>query len=221
MVKFISFGKINQNYKYFLLHVLFLLINEFLFYPEFFPDIKFFSQDKLTQLLMNYLGIFFISRFFIRYEIFQRKSINRILYNKIKQLSHEKAHEKIVFNEYDLKGKISIIKIIFVALLFIIEVLLMDVYQNLGLSGIDFWMFELLFLSILMHEKLNISIALHKKFSIGFILIFSTIFKLISSILILNDKDINKIYKEYVIIIPMAIIGYILIIFLKSYININ
>lgn len=227
MTKYITIGKFNKNYKYFLLHIFFSLLNEFLFLPS---DIKFFSENKFTQSIINYLGTFIISIIFLRYEIYQRKHMMQATNEKIEPIktlraiplhtiNDEKTHEKILFNETDLKGKISTLKIMLIAFLFVLQVQLMNVYHSLGLSGIDYWMFELLFISFLMQEKLGISLDIHKKFSIYFILIFSTIFKFLSSVMIFKDEDMEKIYKEHIFVIPLAIISYIFITFLRSYVN--
>ena len=78
-------------------------------------------------------------------------------------------------------------------------------------------MIELIFICLISIYILKISIYNHKKIAIFIVLFFSTIMKIISIVLIIKDNNKNKLYKDYIWIIPIGIIMFLLILFIKDY----
>ena len=73
----------------------------------------------------------------------------------------------------------------------------MNIYQIIGLDGLDYWVLDLFFMAYLTKFIFNRPVYGHKKIALLIIIIFSTLFKSISTILLANDKDHRIIYKDY------------------------
>ena len=90
-------------------------------------------------------------------------------------------------------------------------------------------MFEILFICLISIYIFKISIYNHKKVAIFITLLFSTTMKVISTVLIIKDNNNNnininninnnkgKLYTDYKWIIPIGIIMFILVLFIKDY----
>ena len=93
---------------------------------------------------------------------------------------------------------------------------LKKIYNVFGLKGLDFWMFELVFIYTITVFIFKLQIYRHKILSISIIIIFSTIMKLISLYISISNKE-NKIYIKYIWIIPIGISTFLIFIFMRSY----
>ena len=90
MAKFISFGKINKQYKYILIHISLIVASQY-FFSNSFPeqirpkifDINNYSPYIFVQRFFNYLGAFIFS----------------IVFYFMKDLSKKKVQDKQVDSE--------------------------------------------------------------------------------------------------------------------------
>ena len=222
MCKYFSFGNINLKYKYILLYVIFQLINQYLFSKEILPKIGTFNRTlianhKIIQEIFNYIGVFIISIFLFIYEKYQKKmrkenESDGLIDRKKSNLSHH----KLIYKD-QLEGNISMKRIIIIIFLLLLEAQLMNTFYACGLEGLDLWMFEMLFLVFITSKILNAPIYKHQKYSVFFVLIFCTIIKIFSTLIAYLDDE-RKIYKTYKIIIPIGIIIFLAIIYLRAYV---
>ena len=83
------------------------------------------------------------------------------------------------------------------------------------MGDLNLWMFELVFVCIININLFNAKIYIHKKISMAIIgiSVILNIFKIEK--ILKNDK--KKLYKDYIWIIPIVIISYIFIIFIRDY----
>ena len=94
----------------------------------------------------------------------------------------------------------------------------MNTFYACGLEGLDLWMFEMFFLVFITSDILNSPIYKHQYCAVFFVLIFCTIIKFFSTLIAYLD-DKGKIYKTYKIIIPIGIIIFLAITYLRSYVT--
>ena len=77
MCKYISFGKINSNYKYILFYVISRLVSKLLLNKDNLRKLGEFDitllNHKLINKIFNYSGLFIISIFLFLYENYQKK----------------------------------------------------------------------------------------------------------------------------------------------------
>jgi len=85
------------------------------------------------------------------------------------------------------------------------------------LKGLNFWMFEILFIALISLKLFRIPIYIHRKLGIIIICLFSGLFKILSTIYRFIDDDDKKIYTKYLWIVPIGIVFYILITLLRAY----
>ena len=235
MAKFISFGGYSKFYNYLLLFILSKIIYDFVFGLELknsnFEKAKFIStylQEKLSNhSLMHdifcYIGIFFLS--FTTFKI--QNCLNK---KKIVQPSNKKEIERhssfveLIHNEVEdnLSENYSTIEVIAIIILWVIEEQLMKIYYKFGLEDLDFWTLELLIISLISSKMFHTQIHRHQKLAIIFSSIFCTLLKIIA--LILNykssentEKTKNGLQNEF--LIPIGIISFLFIAFLRSYVN--
>ena len=101
-------------------------------------------------------------------------------------------------------------------------------YSN-NLGGLDYWVFDIIFINIFMSKYLKIKLLIHQKYSLYFCVFSSFIFKFISNFL--NSHDLknktsgnvfeyvyNK-YNEHWIFIPIFILSFILMMVIRAYGN--
>ena len=222
MCKYISFGKINWNYKYILLYTIFQLINQFLFSKEILPKIGTFNRTlianhKIIMEIFIYIGIFLISIFLYIYEIYQKKRKGDKDKNDLIKRNNSNSKMKLIYKD-QLSGKVSMIKILFILFLLVLEAQLMNIFYCCGLDGLDFWMFEILFIYYISSKMLRSPMYKHQKCSVFFILIFCCLMKATSTSLMYFDEE-PKIYKTYKLLIIIGIILFILISYLRAYVT--
>ena len=212
---FISFGKCNNLYKYILIYVILRIINEYLFgstMPKNIgPDIFKFHHLFVGQLFI-YIPAFIISIFLYIYEKSQ------IEIKKIEEKGKEKKASAIlelvnnrtslIYNRNQPKN-LNVKEIIFVSILSIISKSLINNLYEIDLEGIIIWVFDLFLLANINYIIFGIPIYSHKKFAIIFIIIFGSLFKIISTFEYLYNYGYDLIYKRHIILIPIIIIIYI------------
>lgn len=227
MKKYISFGNFNPNYKFILSFLIFSLIYNFLFGFQLgykYESIRFLPENEfryhnLIHDIFNYFGIMIISLILLLVE-----EINSIKNKKNeKKVEELKSQRNIVLihnpTKIDKINKTIFFNISMITTLWVIHEQFEKVFYICGLVDLDYWSFEMLILSISCRLMFGIEIHKHQKFAIFLVLIFCSLIKFSSFIISLeiNDQNILFINKKYWI--PIGIIFYLIIIFLRSYAN--
>ena len=212
MANLITIGKCNKLYIYICYYLIVQLIYEYLFDGNLPKEIKIekldpseFPKNILIQETFNYLGIFIFSIIFYKYEKLQnsRKTfIQLIYYNE---------------EEDNINNSNSEISIGFTCILLTISVQSMNQLYIMDLRALDFWMFEILFISFITLFMFGKRIYKHKKLAIAFITLFPSLFKSLSIYEIVRNDNEKNIYKVYKWIIPLGIIIFFLLTFLRDY----
>ena len=221
MGSYITFDTdINKLYKYLWFYVITKLISEYLFgksLPEnikisYLKDLKDGSSNILVQETFNNIGITIFSLILWKY----KPKFN----TKIPISSTQNRHSSIslIYNEKknNIKGVNCVFFFLIVFLLFLSKQL-NKIFNIIDLKGLDYWMFEIIFICFISVNIFKVSIYIHKKVAIFIIIIFSTSMKFISTLYIIKDNTKKKLYKDYKWIIPIGIISFILIIFIRGY----
>ena len=228
MSKYISLGEIKKSHSLIILTVLFKILNEIILfginYNNSFSEIKLFSSEetqkylsehKLIHQIYCYFGTFIIALLIYNFES-ETKVFNQNRNEDGQQISTQNP----------------IVHILIIIILWIIEELLISLYNN-TLKDLDFWMVELLIISFLSQKILQTPFHRHQRFSIYLNLSLCS-FKLISIFLTLFLDEDNPdphdhihakiLYKILYDIsgwfIPLGILIYLILITLKSYVNV-
>ena len=239
MANLITIGKCNKLYIYICYYLIVQLMYEYLFDGNLPKEIKIekldpseFPKNILIQETFNYLGIFIFSIIFYKYEKLQnsRKTINNIQQslnlNDIKYSSSSNSIKEkdssiqlIYYNaeEGNINNSNSGISIGFTCILLTISVQSMNQLYIMDLRALDFWMFEILFISFITLFMFGKRIYKHKKLAIAFITLFPSLFKSLSIYEIVRNDNEKNIYKVYKWIIPLGIIIFFLLTFLRDY----
>ena len=222
---YISFGKYKSNYNFMLFYLLSQLVDLFLFQKDYFYKLGSFDKTlvpshKLIQEMCNYIGIFFFSIILLIYENFLKRRRKRNDNENSSTSSKNNSNyytSKLIYKDL-LKGNVSLIKIILVIFLFFLARQVSVTFYKFGLGGLDFWMFEMFFISIISSKIIGIPIYKHQKISVYFVLIVCGIMKIITICLTANDSS-HKIYKIYKILIPIGILLFIINIYINAYVT--
>ena len=223
MGKYISFGSINRNYAYIILTVFFKILQEIIIfglnYNNSFSELNLYnlldseilSDHKLIHQIICYIGTIFYSW---------------ILY---KFGSETKVYDNIGEETKDGNSKKNSIYILLpIIILWVLEELLIYIYND-TLIDLDFWMVELYILTLLSEKYLN-SFYRHQKLAI-YLNLSLCVLKIVSIFLSLYDQDTGEdheesnhfeiLYMTEKILIPIGIIVYIVLISLRSYVNVK
>ena len=153
--------------------------------------------------------MFLFSFLLHRYELYQLRKEeyrNSIANSKVSKTGSSGAFTLIQMkiNNEKLLSKYFYLLIITLVLANII----MSSYYNCYLEGADFWELELLLISLVNTMIFGIQIYRHQILAIYFVIISCSILKIISLIDIFKNDE-EKLYKVYIWVIPIAIIGFI------------
>jgi len=219
MEKFITFGKINNQYKYILIYQIIRIINDYLFSDIFPKQIKpdFLSTNKfphciLVQIFFNYLGSFIFSIFLFIYEKYQTKKDNR---NDSGTLTDSLYKFSFIYESNEPNLKIT--KIIFIIFLSIISVEILNISYIINFTGLIYWVFDIFFVSFINLIIFEIPIYSHKKFAFIFMICFSSLFKFLSTLQYINNDSYNLFYKNHIIVIPLFIVFIICLSLVRFY----
>lgn len=241
----ISLGKCYKSYKYMYLASLFAFLTNYNFgytYNESKDSFKFINTDSQKNLSKHviYHYIFrFLSVFIISYFLYKRERKNNlqrdsnILANKEQKESSDLAINLIYQNskkELNERLNISPSSVLIVITIIVVETILEDIYYKSNFRKLDLWMLELPLQSYLCCKILNFKIYKHHNIAIYFNLIFFTIFKIISYIIIVtssneignekekeNKEDVYYIQNKHTGLIPIGIIFYLIIMIPRAY----
>ena len=236
MKNYISCGKFNYYNYYIIFIFIFDLINESLYgfnYIDLFDDFKiintktqlYFSWHHIIHQTFNYFGTFIFAFCFYKYENYSSKSEQE---KKIQNTSNQESNNiqiTLIHNnkdEYLVQPSIKFYIFLLIILAWVIDEQLLDMH-NYALKDLDFWMVELLIITYLNSYLCKIEIYKHQKFAI-WINIVSGLFKVSTIIISLFDDNKEKmpiLYNINKILIPIGIIIYLILIILRSYINIK
>jgi len=219
MKKFISFGEYNKLYKHIWFNVITSYICDYVlgdFLETKANDLIPFPKDILIQQAFNYFISFIGSIFLFFYEKKQEKKIhnNKCASNYKKKTS--KNEIELIENDL-LEDKNLSMSDYFIILLLFLSMQLYKAFFVFGLKGLDFWMHEIFFLALINSKLFDIPIYKHKKLGILVIILFCTLFKILSTIYRFIDDDKPKLYISYHSLILIGIIIYFLIIILRAY----
>ena len=133
-----------------------------------------------------------------------------------------------VFINCDLEFKIIKIQIL-IGVIFVFTELYSKLFYSRDLEGLDYWMFEIIFLRIFMSHYLKMEVLSHQKYSLFLCVFFSFILKVISNFLDSHPLEdgtytniYNYLYKEYSdqwFPIPLIIVSFILKLIIRAYGN--
>ena len=238
MAKCISFGEINKSLLYIFLMSVSLVINQYLygftyiqcFYPmniyrTFYNliikesdenDLK-FSKHRIFDPLFSYAGVIILSFFFIK-----KKTSNEL---KDTHSPDERAQSKseiiLIFNKkkiyfFETKGILFYMLIIF---LWIVEENLILIYVDI-FQDLDFWFFELIFVSVIFAKAFVFKISSHQILGMAISILIGSALKIYNISITFASERTNK--KTYYVKYPPVIafsIFYFLLIILRSYVN--
>ena len=234
MAKYIKFGKLNKQFKYIFLTILFILLNDYLNgfnYENIFLTMKIFdfeglnsnfSSHKIIHQFFSYIGLLIIAICFYKYE-------NKIKYKKYEpkkenpiesDISSNSSSKKIILIHNEDFGEIDNSKIFYICILTIFIWVTTDqilILYGLTFKDLDFWMFEIVILSYITSKMFKIEIYNHQILAL-ILNVFPVIFKIATIIISFNSNEKSELYihnNKYLI----GIIFYFIPITLRSYVN--
>ena len=228
MVKsIISCGKYDKKYKYMIYYILIRLVLEYFLGDVDFPDEmkieflrnEFFPKSILIFDMFRSFGMIIFAIMLLNFESknIEEKNKNK---NKISELQLISFNEPVELIHYETKKPTSrFYMIIIIALLYNINSKLIKFFYQFGFLGIDLWMIQIIIICLIKRVFFKVVIFIHQKIAIAFILIFSTLMKLISIIIIFvkDEENDNVIYKDKPGLFCLGFFGFILLYLIDSY----
>ena len=227
MAKYIRLGSFNKNSKYIFITIFCKILTNSFFGIKYNINIKMYKFFKIIDTdwqkkisihstihkLFCYIILLILSGILYKYETKVAQSDSLI--RNTERISNLSAI-KLIHNDGnpDLLKKSPQIVILIISIWISAEIL-MALYYRIGLRDLDFWMFELLIISYLNSKMFKLKIYKHHKVAIYFNVIACSILKF-SSFLISFFQE-HSLYYEYVYYIPIGIIYYFMILFLRAY----
>ena len=195
----IGCGEFNKKYFFILFAILSKLISQLslglnysiyegikIFDIDLSPII-YFTSSFLFSLIIGIIGMITIHQI-------MKKSENSITK---KRSSNSKYN--YIYNNKNFCFSCKNIRIqILLGIIFFFTELYDQLFYSNNYEGLDYWMFEIIFLNIFMSKYLNFNILLHQKVSLYLCVISSLILKLISNFLDSHSfEDSGKIVNVY------------------------
>ena len=233
----ISCGELNIHIKYILYTISFQILYYCLFglkFGDLFEEVKIFSfNDKqesfakhmFIHLIFNHIGILFISLIFLKKE---KNLVNKSLKNSLKSSSNSNNGENnqtlrnsqiVLFHNDSYKNKKRNIYFNYLTIIFLwvaVE-LTMEIYL-FALKDLDFWMLELLIITIFNAKMFNLEIYKHQILAQALNAI-PCLLKIITIVLSFLSKAEDRLYVREPIWVGIGIVLYFLLITLRSYVN--
>ena len=225
MSSYIIFGNCNKFYLYIWLYIIIRIILEYLLRNDILTNkIKInylkdepFPKNILVQKTLYFIGITIFSMIIWKYQLRQDKRVKSHI------ISHNTQNTKLssinfIYNDSKKNIKeVSCVLFCSIIILFFLSDQLIRIINSFQIKGLDYWMFEIIFICFINANIFKESIYSHKKVAIYIILIFSTSMKFISTLYILEDSDKKRLFKDYIWITPIIIIIFILLVFIRGY----
>ena len=220
MPRYIIFRRLNKYHLFIIISIVFQILYEaiygFNYYEKIFDDViifhnkgqEYFSKHILIHLIFSHIGLFI---FTIPFYIYEDKSSKALIAESLFLDNRNRNNKK---NQ-------DLLLILLIAFLWILEEYLF-IFYALILGGLEFWLLELLIINYLTSKAFKLKIYKHQKLALT-INLFPLIIKFIFIILStkLEKKSSNLIYIKYIWIIPLGIIIYLVIVALRSYVNLK
>ena len=229
MSNYISCGIFKNSFWYLLFSMLFKLFNDLLYgfnHNKTFKEVKLFDdkiQNSLSKHIIlhstfNYFGTFIIAFIFYQYD-----------YNKIPSKQKTNIREIALIHHNAIKNfnsKKSYIFFLIIIFLWIFQEQLVTLFMHC-LKDLDFWMIEILIISLITSKMFKLQIYKHQWLAI-FLNIIPCILKIsaISLTFYDNSEDRNnyegnlpKLYRLQKIYIPLGIIAFLILVIIRSYVN--
>jgi hypothetical protein len=188
-----------------------------------------FSHHRIFDPFFSYIGIVLFSLFLpeqnLNKEKNEEENNDEISEGIIDAFQYENSSNKFFALIYDknkdyykdyLKNKKGIVIFILILILWIIEENLVLIYVDI-FQDLDFWFFELIFISIIFSNHFIFKIYSHQKLSMALSIGVGSILKIYNISISLISED-EKIYKKYPLVFFFVIL-YFLIILARSYVN--
>ena len=237
----ISFGEVNKSLLFILFMSISMVFNQYLYgftYIECFYDMNIyrslyqaivgsnkedFPRHRIFDPLFSYLGVIALSLFIPKEKVKKREKNEEIKEEEssetsLKGIDSNNRLPELIHNglkDY-LKNKKGIVIFILILILWIIEENLVLIYVDI-FQDLDFWFFELIFISIIFSNHFIFKIYSHQKLSMALSIGVGSILKIYNISISLISED-EKIYKKYPLVFFFVIL-YFLIILARSYVN--
>ena len=230
----ISFGEINKSLLYILLMSISKVLNQYIYG---FTYIKCFHTMNIYQFLYNgiiddkkqnfprhrvfdpffsYIGVIFLSFIFIRYK--KDENLNKILIpvSEGGSFHHSNLYLTLIYtkNKNYLKDKKGFLFYLGVIIMWIAAENLLLIYVDI-FQDLDFWFFELIFVSFIFGKIFSVKINSHQKLGMAISIIVGSLLKIYNISLSLNS---STFYAKNHALISFCIFYFILII-MRSYVN--
>ena len=237
----ISCGKINKSLLFILFMSVSMVFNQYLYgftYIECFYDMNIyrslyqaivgsnkedFPRHRIFDPLFSYLGVIALSLFIPKEKVKKREKNEEIKEEEssetsLKGIDSNNRLPELIHNGLKnyLNNKGGIIIFILILILWIIEENLVLIYVDI-FQDLDFWFFELIFISIIFSNHFIFKIYSHQKLSMALSIGVGSILKIYNISISLISED-EKIYKKYPLVFFFVIL-YFLIILARSYVN--
>ena len=216
---YISLGNYESNYKYMIINIIFHLINDYLFRKNTLEkldlDPGILSEHTLIREMISYIAIFLFSILLFIYDNFLKKRKNNDVMS-LNQNEQNSFKKKLIYKD-PLKGKISFIKILIIIFCLFLGRQAITAYYQCRLKGLDFWMFEILFIYLISSKLMGIQTYKHQIIGVFFVLIFCSIMQIILCWNEYNNNSSEIIYSNYKLFIPFGLLIFLLITFLRAY----
>jgi hypothetical protein len=174
-------------------------------------------KEILISEAFNYSATFIISLILLLYEYLTNKNIKTDKEAKLNKKERSKNELIYIYNDAEVTD-ISYTSLFIIIFLLFLSIQLKNLIYIFSLKGLDYWIFEILFVCYINYKLFGTPAFKHKKYSICFIIIFCAITKTISLKFRLDDPNIRVLYKSFNWIICIGIsISFILITFLRPY----
>ena len=220
MVKLITFGDYNPKYKYIFFYILIRLPFEY-FFGDAFPEemkLDLFTYQNMPGAILVYDIFKYIGIFIFGYVAFKFEFKSRLeMFEKIEKFEGNDISSEVALKYKSSKNpRFSLVSFLILISIYVINNKLIGFYYTFGLTGLDFWTLQLIFICFLNILLFKIKIYIHQKISIAIILIFSTLMKIFSIVSICISPD-DKVYKEYIWLLFFGVIVFLLSYVIDSY----
>lgn len=222
MGKYISFGNYDYYFIYIIFYILFSLINTSLIEMNYYNalnGIEIIHNGKLKdyklihQIFSCYFGTFIYSLIF--YKIEERKYNNtpQIIIERETQVINNLIYED---NKEQINKPISILSLILIIFCWVLEEQVLELY-GFVFNHLDFWMFELIILSIINSKFFRTPIYKHHLFVLFFSLVPIS-FKIVTIIFSFGEEEEHQvIYVRRWRLLPIGLSVYLIVITIKAY----
>jgi hypothetical protein len=217
---YIQLGRYNKYYKY----IIFQVICNFLYqctfglsYGSEYTPISFFekqynfSSHYIINNIFYYFGTFFFSLILYKFDPNTKQK------NKSNESDNISTIKLIRYKNKNIKKEYYII--ILISFLWVIhEQLILIYYVYFYFNYLDYWTLEILITYYISKKMFNIEIYKHQQFAIFFNSVLCSLFLVFPFIMSVISKKEN-ILKDQPVLIPIGVIFFLIIIFIRSYTN--